>query len=186
MQGAPGEYLYQPKFGKIQLSTVNTNLGLQKVPSLFIAFAFEFNEVAKDFKVELEVIVIGIGLLGFVVFGKREGVVNDGAAEEETSCAGEVFDFGELRGGGGGGRGGGGGGERVLCGSESGGGGKGFEVVVVVEAFESQGSLHFSVLVPSLCVCVCVSVCFGGGERGLRTMRNGSRKGDGCFLFFFK
>ena len=61
----------------------------------------------KDFKVELEVIVIGIGLLGFVVFGKREGVVNDGAAEEETSCAGEVFDFGELRGGGG--RGGGGG-----------------------------------------------------------------------------
>ena len=175
MQGVPGEYLYQPKFGKIQLSTVNTNLGLQKVPSLFIAFAFEFNEVAKDFKVELEVIVIGIGLLGFVVFGKREGVVNDGAAEEETSCAGEVFDFGELRGRGGGG-------ERVLCGSgggvkrgfrdNSGGGGKGFEVVVVVvvEAFESQGSLHFSVLVLSewVCVCVCFSVCFGGrGGLGL-------------------
>lgn len=54
----------------MQLSAVNTNLGLQKVPSLFIAFAFEFNEVAKDFKVELEVIVIGIGLLGFVVFGE--------------------------------------------------------------------------------------------------------------------
>ena len=162
MQGVPGEYLYQPKFGKIQLSAVNTNLGLQKVPSLFIAFAFEFNEVAKDFKVELEVIVIRLGLLGFVVFGKREGVVNDGAAEEETSCAGEVFDFGELRGGGGRG-GGGGGGERVLCGSGSGGGGKGFEVVVVVEAFESQGSLHFSGLVPSLGGCV--SECFGG-ERG--------------------
>ena len=174
MQGVPGEYLYQPKFGKIQLSAVNTNLGLQKVPSLFIAFAFEFNEVAKDFKVELEVIVIGIGLLGFVVFGKREGVVNDGAAEEETSCAGEVFDFGELRGRGGGR-------ERVLCGSGSGGGGgggKGFKVVVVVEAFESQGSLHFSVLVPSLCVCV-----FWGGEGGLRTMRNGSRK-EGWVFFF--
>ena len=180
MQGVPVEYLCQPKFGRIQLSAVNTNLGLQKFPSLFIAFAFEFNEVAKDFKVELEVIVIGIGLLGFVVFGEREGVVNDGAAEEETSCAGEVFDFGELRGRG---RGRGGGGERVLCGSgggvkrgfrdNSGGGGKGFEVVVVVvvvEAFESQSSLHFSVLVLSVCVCarvrvcVCVFLCVLGGE----------------------
>lgn len=110
---------------------------------------FEFNEVAKDFKVELEVIVIATGLLlGFFVLGEREGVVHDGAAEEETSCAGEVFDFGELRGRGGG----------VKRGfrDNSGGGGKGFEVVVVerraVEAFESQCSLHFSVLVLSFCV----------------------------------
>ena len=33
-------------------------------------------------------------------------------------------------------------------------------------------------------MCVCVSVCFGGGERGLRTMRNGSRKGGWVFFFF--
>ena len=37
-------------------------------------------------------------------------------------------------------------------------------MVVVVEAFESQGSLHFSVLVP--CLCVCVFLCVLGGERG--------------------
>ena len=47
---------------------------------------------------------------------------------------------------------------------ESGGGGKGFEVVVVVEAFESQGSLHFSVLVP--CLCVCVFLCVLGEIEG--------------------
>lgn len=89
--------------------------------------------------------------MGFIVFGEREGVVCDGTTEEEENCVGEVFDFGELRGGGGGR---GGGGERALYGG--GGGGKGFEVVERLgEAFESQGSLHFSDLVSSaLCVCL--------------------------------
>ena len=100
--------------------------------------------------------------MGFIAFGEREGVVCDGTAEEEENCVGEVFDFGELRGGGGGGRGGGGGGERALYGGvgcDSGGGGKGFEVVERwAEAFESQGALHFSDLVSS-------AVCVGGGFR---------------------
>lgn len=88
--------------------------------------------------------------MGFIVFGEREGVVCDGTAEEEENCVGKVFDFGELRGGGGGR---GGGGERALYGG-GGGGGRGFEVVERWgEAFESQGSLHFSDLVSSaLCV----------------------------------
>ena len=57
------EYLFEPKLSRIELLAVTTNLGLQQNPILFIAKVFEFKEMVKDVKLELEVPIIGLLLL---------------------------------------------------------------------------------------------------------------------------